>query len=96
MLPLIGLLFQILAGGLLPAILVVVAVFVVVLIIFLLGRLILGIIVNSILGLLAIWVVDTFFGLGIPFTIPVVVVTAIFGLPAVLVLIILRLFGISI
>ena len=96
MLPLIGLLFQILVGGLLPTILVVLAIFVVVLIIFLLGRLILGLIVNSILGLLAIWAVDTFFGLGIPFTIPVVAVTAIFGLPAVLVLIILRFFGVSI
>ncbi|HUB92770.1 MAG TPA: pro-sigmaK processing inhibitor BofA family protein [Candidatus Saccharimonadales bacterium] len=79
-----------------PEILIVLAILAVVFIIFFLGRFIIGMLVNSILGLLSIWILDSLFNLGIAISAPVIIVTALFGLPAVLVIVILRLFGVSI
>jgi lipopolysaccharide export LptBFGC system permease protein LptF len=67
-------------------------------IIFKLGKAILkllfGIIANSILGLIAIFVLNYFLNLGIPIELATMVPTAIFGLPAVGTLVILRFFGV--
>jgi hypothetical protein len=89
-------LFALTLAAIFPEILVVLAIFAVIFIIFFLGRLILGLLVNSILGLFAIWILDVFFNLGITYNIPVIIVTAIFGLPAVFVIVILRLFGVPV
>ncbi len=51
-------------------------------------------IANSVLGLLALFLFNTIFGLGIPYSLAVIVVTAIFGLPAVFVLVILKVLGV--
>ncbi|MCL5106279.1 MAG: hypothetical protein M1331_02715 [Candidatus Marsarchaeota archaeon] len=57
-------------------------------------RLIFGIIANSILGLLAIIVLDYIFNFKIPLILPIIIATALFGLPAVGTFIIMRLFGV--
>lgn len=90
----IPMLFQITASTILASILLILAILVVVFIIFALGRLIAGLLVNTILGLLSIYVLNVLFGLNIPFSLPIIIVTAILGLPAVLVIVILRLGGI--
>jgi hypothetical protein len=60
------------------------------------GGFILGLIVNSVLGLIAIIVVNAIFGLGIVFNLLTWIIVALFGLPAVLVIILLKLIGIPI
>lgn len=57
-------------------------------------KIILGIIINSVLGVAVIWLADTFLGVGIPFAVYTMLPVAIFGLPAAGTLIILRFFGI--
>jgi hypothetical protein len=42
-----------------------------------------GILINSILGFVAIFLLNYFFALGIPFSLAVIISTALFGLPAV-------------
>ncbi|MGC8495850.1 MAG: pro-sigmaK processing inhibitor BofA family protein [Candidatus Micrarchaeia archaeon] len=59
----------------------------------LLLRIIFGIIANSILGIIAIYVLDYTFALGIPISTPVIASAALFGLPAVGTMVIFRLFG---
>lgn len=58
-------------------------------------KLVAGIIINSILGFFAIFLLNAAFNLGIPFSIPIIVSTAIFGLPAVGTLAILKLAHVS-
>ncbi len=66
-------------------------------IIFKIGKLILklifGIITNAILGLISIFALNYFFNLGIPIKIATLLICALFGLPGVGSLIILRLFN---
>ncbi len=94
MLPaLLPLLFALPFGPAVSEILVVIAIILVVFIIFRLGKFLLGLLVNSILGLIAIFLLNAIFGLAIPITLAVIVATAIFGLPAVFVLVILKLGG---
>ncbi len=52
-----------------------------------------GIVINSILGFIAIFILNAFFGLAIPFTLPIIISTAIFGLPAVGTIAILKVMG---
>ncbi len=56
-------------------------------------KLIFGIIINSILGLVAIFALNYFFHLGIPVQAYTLIPTALFGLPAVGTFVILRFFG---
>ncbi len=60
------------------------------------GGFILGLIVNSVLGLIAIVLVNAIFGLGIVFNLLTWIIVALFGLPAVLIIILLKLIGIPI
>jgi hypothetical protein len=86
-------------GGLGPVaseILIIAAILIVLYIILKLGKLLIGLILNSILGLIAIYLVNTIFGLGIVYNLLTIIVVAIFGLPAVAVIIILKLIGIAI
>ncbi len=81
------------SGSLVGEILVVAAIIVVVFLVFFLGRILMGLILNSVLGLIAIYLLNLIFGLGIPYSLAVIMATAIFGLPAVFVIIILKLGG---
>lgn len=83
-------------GPILSEILVIAAIILVLFIILKLGKFILGLILNSILGLIAIYLVNTIFNLGIIYNLLTIIVVAIFGLPAVAIIIILKLIGISI
>ncbi len=56
-------------------------------------KLFFGIIANSILGVIAIFLVDYLFHMGIPIAVYTLIPTALFGLPAVGTLIILKFFG---
>ena len=64
-------------------------------IIFRLGKVILGLIVNAALGLISLIAIDYFFGMAIQLNIINIIITAILGLPGVALLIILKLFGIN-
>ena len=75
---------------------VIAAILLILFVIFKFGNLILGLILNSILDLIAIWLVNNLFMLGITYDWITWVVVAILGLPAVAVIILLKLIGISI
>ena len=77
-------------------IVVIAAILLVLYIIFKGGGVVKGLILNSIAGLIAIYLVNLIFGLGIAFDLLTWIVVALFGLPAVAVIIILKLIGISI
>lgn len=87
-------LLQLFTSSFYSEVLVILGIILVILIVFTLGRFIVGLIVNSVLGLIAIYLVNALFGLGIPYNLPVLVATAIFGLPAVAIIIILKLGGV--
>ena len=59
-------------------------------------KLIFGIIANSILGIVCIFVLNYLFGLGIPVALYTLIPAAIFGLPAVGTFVLLKLLGASI
>jgi len=84
-------------SSLFSELLVIGAIALVVFIVFKLGKFILklvfGVITNSILGLVVFFITNTFFGLGIPVTLPILLATALFGLPGIGTIIILKLLG---
>ncbi|MDE1828023.1 MAG: pro-sigmaK processing inhibitor BofA family protein [Candidatus Micrarchaeota archaeon] len=82
-------------GSAASEIVLVVAIFLVLYIIFKLGKSIFGLLTNSILGLISIFALNSLFGIGIPISWLTIIATALFGLPAVAVMVILRLFGIA-
>ncbi|MEM3791482.1 MAG: pro-sigmaK processing inhibitor BofA family protein [Candidatus Micrarchaeaceae archaeon] len=88
------------SSGLVSELIIILGIALVLLIVFKLGKLILklifGIITNTILGLIAILLLDRIFGLGIPLKLPELAASAIFGLPAVGAMVILRLLGAAI
>ena len=53
-----------------------------------------GIIINSILGFVAIFLLNYFFDVGLPVNLGVIIATALFGLPAVGTMLILKLAGV--
>ncbi len=87
-------------GSLVSEIILFALIALVLLVIFKLGRFILkivfGIIANSILGLIAIFALNYFFAMGILINIYVIAATALFGLPAVGTMIILKLAGVPV
>lgn len=90
------LLLQITSSALVSELIVIAAIILVLYIIFKFGNVILGLIVNSVLGLIAVYLINVLFNLGITYDWITWIVVAIFGLPAVAVIIILKLIGISI
>lgn len=92
-------LFAITLGSILAEILVVAAIILVLFFVLRIGRFLLrvlfGLIANSILGLIAVFVVNALFGMGITLTTPIFIAIAVFGLPAVGTLIILKVAGIA-
>ena len=85
-----------LGGPFLSGILLVVGILIVLYIIFKIGRLIAGLIVNVILGFISIFAINALFGIGIPWDWIVIIVTALLGLPGVAIIVILKLLGISV
>ena len=63
--------------------------------IFKLGKALIGVIANIVLGFISIFVLNSLFGIGIPFDWIVIIITAVLGLPGVAIIVILRLFGIA-
>ncbi len=86
-----------LEGAALSGIWLIVALVIVVVIVWKLGKLILkvifGIISNIIMGFITLLVVNSFFGLSIPYSLPVIVSTVVFGVGGVGTIIILKLLG---
>lgn len=68
----------------------------VIFIIFKLGKAIIGVITNIILGFISLFALNSFFGIAIPLSLPVIVITALLGLPGVAVIVLLKLLGIGI
>ena len=81
-------------GPIVSEVVVIAAILVVLYIILKLGKLFIGLILNSIIGLIAIYLLNSLFGLGIAYNWIVIIVVAIFGLPAVAVIVILKFLGI--
>ena len=95
----LNLLFQAFLGSIISEILIILAIALVVFIVFKVGKFLLkvifGIIANSIMGFVVIFVVNYIFALGIPYSLPILISTALFGLPAVGTIIILKLMGVA-
>lgn len=89
----LSILLAITVGSILYELLVIAAIILVLFIILSLGKLLIGLILNSILGLVAIYLVNVLFNLGIVYNWLTLIMVAIFGLPAVAVIIILKLIG---
>jgi hypothetical protein len=89
-------LLAITTSALVSEVVVIAAILVVLYIILKFGGILVGLIVNSILGLILIYAVNVIFNLGIVYDLLTWVVVAIFGLPAVAIIIILKLIGIPI
>ncbi len=85
-----------LGGSLLSGILIIIGIFVVLYIVFKVGKLLAGLVVNVILGFISIFIINALFGVGIPWDWIVIIITAILGLPGVALIIILKLLGISV
>ncbi|MCL5262371.1 MAG: transcriptional regulator [Candidatus Marsarchaeota archaeon] len=89
-----------LGGSLVSEIILVALIALVIFVIFKLGRLILkvvfGIIANSILGLVSIFALNYFLKMGIVINAYIILATALFGLPAVGTMVILRLAGVPV
>lgn len=86
-----------LTSGLVSEVLIVLAILLVVFIVFRLGKLILklifGVVANSVLGLIAILLANYVFGIELAVTVPALVATILFGLPAVGTMIIMKIMG---
>lgn len=84
-------------NSVLSEVIVIFAIALVLFIIFKIGKailkLIFGLIINSILGIVAIFALNYIFNLGLPLNAPILIATAIFGLPAVGTILILKLTG---
>ncbi len=83
-------------SGLLSEILIIIGIFIVIYIIFKLGKFIFGLIVNVLLGFISIFVLNAVFSLAIPWDWIVIIITALLGLPGVALIVILKLLGISV
>jgi hypothetical protein len=83
-------------GPLVSEAIIILAILLVLYVILKLGKLIIGLILNTILGFIAIYLVNSLFSLGIIFNLLTLIAVAIFGLPAAGVIIVLKLLGISI
>lgn len=52
-------------------------------------------IINTVLGLILFFVANTVFGMGIPYSIPALLVAALGGIPGAIIVILLHIFGIA-
>ncbi|MDE1824125.1 MAG: pro-sigmaK processing inhibitor BofA family protein [Candidatus Micrarchaeota archaeon] len=82
-------------SAIMSELLLLIGVFLVIYIIFKLGRFIIGVLANIILGFISIVVLNGLFGIGIPWDLIVIIITALLGLPGVALIVILKLLGIN-
>ncbi|MDE1860806.1 MAG: pro-sigmaK processing inhibitor BofA family protein [Candidatus Micrarchaeota archaeon] len=82
-------------GGILSEVVLLIGIFLVLYIIFKLGKFILGLLINVVLGFISIFVLNAVFGLGITLGLISIVVIALLGLPGAAIIVILKLLGIS-
>ncbi len=82
--------------AILSELLIIIGVILILYIIFILGRFILGLLANIFLGFIAIIVINLIFNLGIPWDLPVIVITALLGLVGVGVIVVLKLLGVNV
>ncbi len=92
----LGILLAMTGSSILYELLVIAVILLALFIILKLGKMLIGLVLNSIFGLIAIYLVNVLFGLGIAYNLLTLIVVAIFGIPAVAVIIILKFIGISI
>lgn len=85
-----------LLGAVLAELLIILGVFLIIYIIFKLGKFIAGILANVVLGFISIVIINVAFGLGIPFDLAVIILTAILGLPGVGIVVLLKILGVNI
>ena len=85
-----------LIGGALSGLLLLVELAVVIFIIWKLGKIVFGVISNTVLGLLTIFLLNAVLGMDIPYSLPVLAVTAIFGIIGVGVILVLKVLGVTI
>jgi hypothetical protein len=64
-------------------------------VVFRIGKLLMGIVLNIVLGFISIFAINYLFNASISFNVIVVAITALLGLPGVALIILLRLFGIN-
>ncbi len=88
--------FGIIFGGIVLEIVVVAAILLILLVMLKFGNIVVTLILNSILGLVVIWLANSFFMLGIMYDWITWIAVAILGLPGVAAIILLKLLGISI
>lgn len=82
-----------LGGYILLAILAVVLIYIILILGRSLVKFIIGLIVNTVLGVIALLLLDFVFSFGIPLTLPILAATALFGLPGVGAIALLKLLG---
>lgn len=82
--------------NLLSGLLLVAGLAIVIFIVWRLGKLIFGLISNTILGLLTLFLLNNFLGLGIPYDTPVLVVTAVFGMIGIAIIALLKFLGVTV
>jgi pro-sigmaK processing inhibitor BofA len=84
------------SSSLLSEIVIVVIALLIVYVIFKVGKAIMALLANVILGFISLFVLNTFLSIGIPYNIITIVITALLGVVGVVILVILRLLGITI
>ena len=83
-------------GSILSLLIAIVEIGIVLFVVYVIGKLLFGLLLNTILGLLSLFLVNYFFHIGINIQIITLIVIAIFGVPGVFVLLLLKLLGIAI
>ena len=87
---------MVMIGGIVSSIILLLLIFLVVYIIFAIGKTLIGLLVNVVLGFISIFLLNSFFALGLPFDLLTIIITALLGLPGVLIIVILKLLGITV
>jgi inhibitor of the pro-sigma K processing machinery len=65
-------------------------------IVFRIGKMILGLLTNIVLGFISLFAINLLFGIGIPYDLAAIILTALFGVVGVFILLLLKFIGISI
>lgn len=82
-------------SGVISELILIILALLIIYVIFKLGKVLLGVIVNIVLGFISIVVLNSFFALNIPWNLLTIIITALLGLPGVAVIVLLRLLGIT-
>ena len=83
-------------GAIVSAIILLLLIFLVLYIIFAIGKTLVGLLANVVLGFISIFILNALFSLGLPFDLLTIIITALLGLPGVLIIVVLKLLGITV